>query len=171
MDVPLSISNATTKTPTPDTGLACLVMLARFHGVSASAEQLAHQYGKSGSTFTHTEILLAARHLGLMAKSVKSAIKRLEHNPLPALLQSRDAHFFILAARDKDQWLIHDPYTERPQTLTTEQLAERWNGQIILIRSQASIVGELARFDFTWFIPAIVKESLQNPPLTFGEMR
>jgi len=86
-----------------------------------------------------------------------SLVKRLEHNPLPAILQDHDGHFFILAARDKDQWLIHDPRSERPETLNTEQLAQRWSGQVILIRSQASIVGELARFDFTWFIPAIVR--------------
>jgi len=157
MDAKLSISSATTKSPTPDTGLACLIMLARFHGVAASAEQLAHQYDYSGNSFTSTQILLAARHLGLMAKSVKSSIKRLQHNPLPALLQSHDGHFFILAARDNDKLLIHDPRAERPETLNTAQLAERWNGQLILIRSQASIVGELSRFDFTWFIPAIVK--------------
>jgi len=141
----------------PDTGLACLIMLARFHGTAASAEQLAHQYAKTGSAFTHTQILLAARHLGLMAKQVKSTVKRLEHNPLPAILQDQEGNFFILAAHDKDQWLIHDPRTERPETLSTQQLAQRWSGQLILIRSQASIIGELARFDFTWFIPAIVK--------------
>jgi len=124
------------KNTTTDSGLACLVMLARLHGVAASAQQLAHQHGHSGSPFSNTEILLAARQLGLMAKQAKSSIKRLEHNPLPAILQSHDGHFFILAAGDKDKLLIHDPRAERPETLNTEQLEQRWNGQVIFLLPQ-----------------------------------
>ncbi|TBU90618.1 cysteine peptidase family C39 domain-containing protein, partial [Phytopseudomonas dryadis] len=48
-----------------DTGLACLVMLARFHNVAASAEQLAHEYAEDGRRFGKAELLLAARKLGL----------------------------------------------------------------------------------------------------------
>jgi len=132
-------------------------MLARFHGVAVSIEQLAHQQGKAGGLFTTQDILLTARRLDLMAKSVKSTIKRLQHCPLPAVLQDNNGKFFILAAWDNNKLLIHDPCAERPETLTAEQLTQRWNEQLILIRSQASVVGELARFDFTWFIPAIVK--------------
>ncbi|MBD9428158.1 hypothetical protein IB232_23050, partial [Pseudomonas sp. PDM15] len=33
-------------TPEVDTGLACLVMLARFHNVAASSEQLAHEFAE-----------------------------------------------------------------------------------------------------------------------------
>ena len=33
----------------------------------------------------------------------------------------------------------------------------RWTGKLILFASRASMAGEMSRFDFTWFIPAIVK--------------
>lgn len=36
-------------------------------------------------------------------------------------------------------------------------MQDRWSGELILFTSRASLAGELARFDFTWFIPAIVK--------------
>ena len=32
-----------------------------------------------------------------------------------------------------------------------------WSGELILFASRASLAGELARFDFSWFIPAVVK--------------
>jgi len=140
-----------------DSGLACLIMLARFHGIAASAEQLIYQFLNSGNAFNSADILLAARQLGLMAKSVKGNIERLQHCPLPALLQDKKGDFFILAARDNNKLLIHNPQTQRPEALELEELKERWNKQIILIRSKASMAGELARFDFTWFIPAIIK--------------
>ncbi len=41
--------------------------------------------------------------------------------------------------------------------ISAEQLQARWGGELILIRSQSSLAGELSKFDFTWFIPAIVK--------------
>ncbi|MBS9440104.1 type I secretion system permease/ATPase, partial [Photorhabdus noenieputensis] len=33
----------------------------------------------------------------------------------------------------------------------------RWTGQLVLVRSSNGLPGETSRFDFTWFIPAIVK--------------
>ena len=35
--------------------------------------------------------------------------------------------------------------------------AAHWTGELILITSRASLAGELAKFDFSWFIPALVK--------------
>ena len=53
--------------------------------------------------------------------------------------------------------MIHDPRTQRPEIITLENLQQRWNGGLILVRSQSANVTETSRFDFTWFIPAIVK--------------
>ena len=38
-----------------------------------------------------------------------------------------------------------------------EVFASHWTGELILITSRASLAGELAKFDFSWFIPALVK--------------
>ena len=35
--------------------------------------------------------------------------------------------------------------------------AQHWTGDLILITSRASLAGELSKFDFSWFIPALVK--------------
>ncbi|WP_256541800.1 cysteine peptidase family C39 domain-containing protein, partial [Pseudomonas sp. 21C1] len=143
--------------PDFDTGLACLVMLARFHNVAASAEQLAHEYAEDGRTFGKVELLLAAKKLGLKAKSARSSLGRLSQTPLPAIACDQDGRFFIIARLDDDKALIHDPAAQRPEVLSHEALQQRWSGELILIRSEASVAGELSRFDFTWFIPAIVK--------------
>jgi len=140
-----------------DTGLACLVMLARFHQVAASAEQLAHQFAVPDATLGTAELLLAARQLGLKARTAKATVSRLEHTPLPAIAQDRDGEFFILARLDQGKALIHDPKAQRPEVISLDVLETRWTGQLILVRSQAAAPGETSRFDFTWFIPAIVK--------------
>jgi subfamily B ATP-binding cassette protein HlyB/CyaB len=139
-----------------DTGLACLVMLARFHGVAAEAAQLAHELGEGGP-FGLTQILLAAKQLGLKAKQVKTGMDRLATTPLPALAVDREGGFFILAKAEGDLVLIHDPIAAKPHTLSRPELKARWTGELVLFTSRASLAGEMARFDFTWFIPAIVK--------------
>ena len=140
-----------------DTGLACLVMLARFHNVAASPEQLAHELADSGKPFARSEILLAAKQLGLKASLTRSNLDRLSQTPLPAIAADHAGGFFIIARIDDGKALIHDPHAQRPEVMSFEDLQGRWTGELILIRSEASLAGDLARFDFTWFIPAIVK--------------
>ena len=104
-----------TGAPAVDTGLACLIMLARFHNVAASPEQLAHEFAEDGRAFGRAELLLAAKKLGLKAKSARSSLERLAQTPLPAMAADRDGRFFIIARLDesKGQALIHDPQAQR----------------------------------------------------------
>jgi len=145
------------ESPMADTGLVCLVMLARFHSVAASAEQLAHEFAPAQQLFTSQELLLAARKLGLKAKSVNTTIARLDRTPLPAIAANGDGTFFIIAKLDQGKALIQDPRAERPEVISFEDLAARWTGELLLVRSESGLPGETSRFDFTWFIPAIVK--------------
>ncbi|MBF0308391.1 MAG: type I secretion system permease/ATPase [Magnetococcales bacterium] len=144
-----------------DSGLACLVMLARFHGVAADAEQLAHHLAMKGRFFATPDILLAAKHIGLKAKAVKVAVERLGRTPLPAVAVSSSSvegsGYFILAKVEGERVLIHSPLIGRVESLSLAEFQSRWAGELILFTSRASMAGELAKFDFTWFIPAIVK--------------
>jgi subfamily B ATP-binding cassette protein HlyB/CyaB len=140
-----------------DTGLACLMLLARYHSVAVEGDHLRHEFATDGQAFGATEILLAAKKLGLTAKRVKVTVDRLEHTPLPAMAVDNHGGFFIIARQQEQQVLIHDPVEERPQLLSIEALQARWSGELILITSRASLAAELSHFDFTWFIPAVVK--------------
>lgn len=143
--------------PVRDTGLICLVMLARYHSVAAEPDQLAHEFKRDEALFSVPDILLAAKKLGLKAKQVRTDFSRLIRTPLPALAQSIGGKFFVIARADEEKILIHDPLVERPQVLTREELEQRWSGSLVLFTSRASIAGDLAKFDFTWFIPSLVK--------------
>lgn len=140
-----------------DTALTCLVMLARFHNLTVNPDQIRHEFADSGQPLGIAEVLLAARKVGLKAKRVSSSPKRLAHLPLPAMAQHCDGHFFILARVDGDSVLLHDPLHGGSQQLELATFATLWNGELLLARSEASLASELSRFDFTWFIPAIVK--------------
>ena len=140
-----------------DTALNCLVMLARFHNLAINPDQIRHEFVDNGQPLGIAEVLLAARKVGLKAKRVSSSPKRLAHLPLPAMAQHRDGHFLILVRVDGDSVLLHDPLNAQPQRVDLATFAVLWNGELLLARSEASMASELSRFDFTWFIPAIVK--------------
>jgi ATP-binding cassette, subfamily B, bacterial HlyB/CyaB len=141
----------------PDTGLACLVMLARFHATAADPGQLAHVHAVDGGPFGIAEILLAGKKLGLQAKRVTTTLARLARTPLPAIAVMRGGEFVVLARADEDQVLVHDPRAGRPQVIERETFAAAWTGELILFASRALLAGDLARFDFSWFVPALVR--------------
>lgn len=140
-----------------DSGLICLAMLARLHGVAVDPDHLAHVHRSNGQAMNKTDMLLAAKQLGLQAKIVAIKLDRLEKTPLPAIAVGRDGRFFIIARAEAKQVLIQDPAVNRPESLAIDVLTARWDGELMLFTSRATFANEMSKFDFTWFIPAIVK--------------
>ncbi|GLS13353.1 peptidase C39 [Hydrogenophaga electricum] len=149
-----------------DTGLVCLVMMARLHNVAADPEQLRHEFGGEGRPLDASALLLAAKKLGLKARLIDGDPARLTKLPLPAVAlmvgEEGTTEFCILARVEASpsgevSVLIQSPVVGRPEKLSLAAFQSRWRGQVVLFTSRASLAGEMARFDFTWFIPAVVK--------------
>ncbi|BBL60925.1 type I secretion system permease/ATPase [Methylomonas koyamae] len=170
-----------------DTGLAALLMMAAFHGVAADEAALRHEFGpalvpdrEGRCRFDNRALQLAAQRLGLTAKPRRQDPKRLALAPLPAIALGKDGRYFILAKYDAgppapagpDQGgpapthggspnaggkaLIQRP-GEPPAVMTLAELLASWTGELLFFTSKASYAGEAAQFDFTWFIPALIK--------------
>jgi len=139
-----------------DAGLACLLLIARFHGVAVDARQLAHELALPGAAGPD-DLVRAGRHVGLKSRRTRLPLHRLDTAPLPLLAVDAAGGFFVLARLDADKALIHDPEQSANRTLTRAELAERYTGEAIQFTSRASLLGEAASFDFSWFLPALVK--------------
>lgn len=140
-----------------DSGLACLVMLARFHDMAVSAEQLVHRFGARRERFSSAQLLQAFSQLKLKARLAKCRVERLHQLPLPAIAIDRQGEHFIIARVEGEQVLTQDPGLSSPQVMTLDALQARWSGEVILVRSQANLPGAASRFDFSWFIPVVVR--------------
>jgi subfamily B ATP-binding cassette protein HlyB/CyaB len=140
-----------------DTGLICLLLLARFFGVPANGDQLRHQFGEPSKTLTDTDLLRAAGHLGFKAGLVKSGWAKLAGTPLPAMAKMNDGRYVVLAKIEADRMLIQDPSEPKPAILSRQAFEGRWSGELLLLTKRAGLRPQDWRFDFTWFIPAIVK--------------
>jgi ATP-binding cassette, subfamily B, bacterial HlyB/CyaB len=141
--------------------LQALAVIARLHHVACDPDALLHQLGLSPSApATPDALLLAAKRLGLRARRVRTAADRLALTPLPALALLRDGSLAVLAQCDGQRVLLQrfgDGAQARPLIEPLAAFAEQWSGELILITSRASLAGELAQFDFSWFIPSLVK--------------
>ena len=154
-------------TTTNSTNLAALCAIARFHQIAADPVNLAHQLGITASTqATTADLLRGAKHLGLKAKIITTTVERLALTPLPALVHIRTPEdgirTVILAQTDGKRVLLQDPsidagYNSRPTIEPIETFAVQWTGELILFTSKVALVGELAKFDFSWFVPSLVK--------------
>ena len=140
-----------------DTGLACLTIIARLHGIAVDPAQILHEFGEPGRPFDGELIRHAANKLGLNTKLVNSELIRASYLALPAMAVDTSGAMYVIARVSDKKILIQDPLHGSPQLLSLEDIAPRWSGRVILFTSRTSIVGELSRFDFSWFIPAIVK--------------
>ena len=157
-----------------DSGLWAMLSMAALHGIAADEAKLTHEFG---TPLNSQKILLAAQSLAISAKSVRQDATRLTKAPLPAVAQAVDGEFFILAriiepvvqAESPDPQVIDEtvdsPKTkvliqkagQPPSVISLEEFLLLWTGELIFFTSKASFAGAMAKFDFTWFIPAIVK--------------
>ena len=143
--------------PQLDSGLVCLVMLARLHDLSANPDALQHQFGRPGQPFNELDILRAAKELGLKAKAVDSDWERLQKTQLPCIAQDAAGRFFILARVAEDKVLVQDPKNSSPSAVPKETFLENWSGKLIMLTRRARLGEQLRQFDIRWFIPALLK--------------
>ena len=151
-----------TSSPTPspqeiDTGLICLLIFTRYFGIAADAEQLTHEFGTSGKTFGDTEVLRAAKRLGLKAGKRSATWARLATLPLPAMAQYTDGRYVIIGQVDGERVLVQDPRQSRPLVLSRHDFEMAWNGTLILFTTRSHLRSTTRKFDVTWFLPAILK--------------
>lgn len=146
-----------TAAPSHDLALLGLAMLAQFHGVAADPAQLTHQFGRSGEAFDDASLLLVAKQLGLKARITRTAPDRVAMAALPALALTEDGRHFVIAKAGGDTLLVHELQEGRAKVMTRDAFAQRYHGRLLQVTSRASVLGQLAKFDFRWFVPAVVK--------------
>jgi subfamily B ATP-binding cassette protein HlyB/CyaB len=161
--------------------LLLLCLIAQLHGVAVDMDSLTHQLALSSETPQNYDFLhLAASKLGLRASQETVAVSRLHLTPVPALTCLQNGQWVIIAATNTTHVVLQYAKTEgdlltqtargnRPIKLKLDEFASAWlglnengmplatKGQMLLLTSRASLIGEMAKFDFSWFIPSLIR--------------
>ncbi|MDP6840602.1 MAG: cysteine peptidase family C39 domain-containing protein, partial [Rhodospirillales bacterium] len=138
-----------------DSGLHCLVMLAKYLERPANINQVRHARGKMDAAFDESDILISAKEIGLKARAIDGQWERLgDAIGLPAIAERGDGTYMILAKMnaDKDEILVHDPLVGRPQKKSRAEIDNSWTGRLIVLTTRSLLAGGGAKFDVSWFI-------------------
>jgi subfamily B ATP-binding cassette protein HlyB/CyaB len=143
--------------PPGATAITCLLLMMRFFRLPADPQRLFHQFGGLREELDSTALVRAARQLGLKADLVTTSWDRLSRTPLPAVAELKDGRFVVMAGAAADKVLVQDPAEAGPREMPRTEFEQRWSRRLVLLASRARIAGDDRPFDFTWFIPSIVK--------------
>lgn len=90
-------------------GLACLAMVAGFHGNRSGLQALRARLPPSARGATLRDLIEAAAGLGLAGRPVRLELPELPRLMRPALLHWRLDHFVVLVGMRRGRAVIHDP--------------------------------------------------------------
>jgi ATP-binding cassette subfamily B protein RaxB len=97
------------QTEAAECGLACLAMVAAFHGHRSDLASLRSRFpiSQKGATLAH--LVQIAQRLNLAARALKLELAEIDQLSLPAVLHWDFSHFVVLTRVRGDKAVIHDP--------------------------------------------------------------
>jgi len=140
-----------------DTGLTCLIVLARLHHLPADPKQLQHEFGASEHTFDTRDLLRGAKWLGLKSRAIRSDWRKLATTNFPCIAKLEQDRYVLIGGLKEDEILVKDPLEDAPQTMGRAEFESQWSGELILTTRRAGLASTFKQFDFSWFIPFILK--------------
>lgn len=111
--------------------LACLAMVAGYHGYKTGLISLRQRYGMSLKGATLKQVIQVAEDIGFNARPLRGEIDDLPHLSLPAILHWNLNHFVVLTKITDGlrgrKYHIHDP-SQGSQVLTREEISRSFTG-------------------------------------------
>jgi ATP-binding cassette subfamily B protein len=110
-----------------DCGVACLAMIASWHGVDVSLSWLREIAGTDKSGTTLRALAVTGRRIGLDVEPIKVSRDRLQDLNVPAILHWDSEHWVVLVHVDERRVEIADPGLGLRQ-MTRAELDQHWDG-------------------------------------------
>ncbi len=121
------------QTEAAECGLACLVMVASFHGYRVDLASLRHKHAISlkGTNLKH--LMEIAGRLELRSRAIKLELEHLDKLTLPAILHWDMNHFVVLTEVRKKTLVVHDPARGRRE-LSLAEVSDHFTGVALELR-------------------------------------
>jgi ATP-binding cassette, subfamily B, bacterial CvaB/MchF/RaxB len=115
------------QTEAAECGLACLAMIAAYHGQRIDLRALRRRFSVSLKGSTLASMIDVANRLDLSTRPLRLELEHLGHLALPCILHWRMNHFVVLKAVAGRRLLIHDP-AGGERKLTLEEASDAFTG-------------------------------------------
>lgn len=115
------------QTEAAECGLACLAMVAAFHGYQSSLVELRQRFSLSLNGCTLLDLMNFAERLQLSSRPLRLELSQLSQLSNPCILHWDLNHFVVLKSVGKNDCVIHDPaYGER--RLSIAEVSKHFTG-------------------------------------------
>jgi ATP-binding cassette, subfamily B, bacterial CvaB/MchF/RaxB len=107
--------------------LACLAMVASFHGYQTDLGALRGRYALSLKGATLKQVMQIADHIGFNTRPLRGELDDLPHLALPAILHWNLNHFVVLTKISGSRYHVHDP-ARGILKLNRDEISRQWTG-------------------------------------------
>jgi ATP-binding cassette, subfamily B, bacterial HlyB/CyaB len=151
-------------------GLGCLVIVARRHGLHLTVQQLVHDNVLPNREVSVAEVLKCATSAGLKGKSVSLDWNGLAHlkKALPAIVRMKTGGSLVLlrlagdeaGGKSAPRVVLQDPNAAEDALLVIDRVRfeEAWTGEVILIKRNYDIADEEQPFKLGLIVALIFRE-------------
>ncbi|WP_437895884.1 peptidase domain-containing ABC transporter [Sorangium sp. So ce124] len=115
------------QTEAAECGLACLAMIADYHGREADLIALRRRFGMSLRGATLSDLMRIAEHLGLAARPLRLELEELSKLQTPCILHWGLNHFVVLKSARRSGAVLHDPGVGA-RKLSLSELSKQFTG-------------------------------------------
>ncbi|WP_420970409.1 peptidase domain-containing ABC transporter [Bradyrhizobium sp. B120] len=162
----LSLVGAPSVEALPPSGLACLVIVARQHGLHLTPSQLIHDNLLGDQEVTLAELLKCANSSGMTAKAVSLDWKGLSQlkRALPVIVRLRDGSHMVLLRLEGDEnstrVVLQDPNASEDALLVIDQprFEDIWSGDVVMAKRDYEISDETQPFSFGFVTALLFRE-------------
>src|SRR5262249_24736023 len=125
-------------------GAACLAMVLAHHGVWIPLEQLRVACGVSRDGSKASNILVAARRYGFVAKGFRKEPGNLHDMPMPCIIHWNFNHFVVLEGIDRGRASINDPAMGR-RKVDMAELDAAFTGMVLAMEPNPAEFTKVSR--------------------------
>ncbi len=138
-----------------DSGLKCLVVIAKYYGIPADEQQLKRAYVVSGR-MDALGMARAAKEIGLKSKPMLAERQRFNRLPLPLAAKLKNGNYIVVLRKEENEKLVViDPYRSTPFLLPLENFESAWSGEVVLFTRRWIEDKKKSRFGIRWFLPIV----------------
>jgi subfamily B ATP-binding cassette protein HlyB/CyaB len=173
MTVPMTVASGDNIVPmvrpegsSAPSGLGCLVIVARHHGLHLTVPQLIHDNVLSSREVSVAEILKCAQSAGFKAKAVDLDWDGLAHlkKALPAIVCLKNGGTLVLlrleGEKDSVRLVLQDPNADEDALLVIDRarFEEVWTGEVVLLKRDYEIADESQPFSLGLVAALVFRE-------------
>lgn len=126
------------QTEIAECGIACIAMVANFHGMRTDLAALRARFSPSSRGAPLQGLIDVANEIGFLPRPVTVPLKDLRYLRCPAILHWDMCHYVVLERVKGDKCLIHDP-ARHSRTMMLAEVSDHFTGVALELMPRGSL--------------------------------